>query len=629
MYLTPNDKYWIIDIETESLTPELIWVVCAVNYVTREEVTLIGYDQMTEWINARVAEGCKFIGHNIISFDAPVLNRILGTKLTIGMIIDTMIMSMIYFPDLKGGHSLDEWGARLKFPKTSFNQFDRYSPEMVQYCLNDIRLTLRVYYSLVERMRKYKFTDKGLEIEHRAWQLIQKQKKDGFAFNIQGAHELYALLRQKENEIRDKLYEHWPPTIQRVAEYGRPFKKDGSHSANFIRHSEQYQRVEISPCRERYYCYDYVAFNIGSPPQRIEKLLELGWKPREFTEKGSPQPTRKGKLSPSLIEFVEKSGRPEPKLIAQWIEYNSRANMVNTWMEAYNERTGCIHGTLWFANTLRYKHSAPNTANIPAVRIYEDPDKDKTRSWKGLVKEYYHKDPLLQEDGAFTYEARDLWTVRDTVNRRLVGVDAKGIQLRVLAHYLNNPDFTKEVIDGDPHSYNQQIGGFASRAIAKTFIYAFLLGAGDEKVGQIIGGSTRDGKETKERFIGNFPGLKQLLDRLEQQVKGTTRIRLCDGTPIVVQQLHTRLGYLLQGDESRIMKKAMINTWREVNRRKLDVIKVGDIHDEWQNDTLLAHVEEFTQDICPRAFADAGKFFNYNVPIDCDSKVGLTWASTH
>lgn len=307
---------------------------------------------------------------------------------------------------------------------------------------------------------------------------------------------------------------------------------------------------------------------------------------------------------------METSGLEEPKLIARWIETNSRANMVNTWMEAYNDDTGCIHGSLWLANTLRYRHSGPNTANIPAVRL---DNRDA---------------PLLAEEGAFTYEARDLWTVRSS-DRQLVGVDAKGIQLRVLAHYLNNPEFTEAVLAGDPHGYNQKIGGFATKPIAKTFIYAFLLGAGDAKTGEIIGGSSRDGREIKKRFIGNFDGLENLLNDLERQVERTGRIILCDGTPLAVDSPHTRLGYLLQGDESRIMKKAAIFTAEEVYKRKLDVIKVGDIHDEWQSDVIKNHVEELTEDVYPSVFARSGEFFRYNLPIECDSKVGMTWAETH
>lgn len=160
-------------------------------------------------------------------------------------------------------------------------------------------------------------------------------------------------------------------------------------------------------------------------------------------------------------------------------------------------------------------------------------------------------------------------------------------------------------------------------------IYAFLLGAGDAKTGQIIGGTTKDGREVKKRFVANFPGLADLLDDLERQVERTGRIILCDGTPLVVTHPHTRLGYLLQGDESCIMKQANILRDRECRRRRLDVLKVGDIHDEWQNDVFNPHVEEFASDVLPSVFRLSGESFNYRLPIDCDTKIGLTWAETH
>lgn len=613
MYLTPNDKYWACDIEGDLIPSTRVWCFYAINIATGEEVSFTSYEDIKEWVDARVNDSCRLVFHNGLGYDAPTLNRIVGTRIGINNLVDTFLLSMLYSPSMDGGHSLAAWGARLKFPKGDYNDFSQYTPEMLEYCKQDARLCRRVYLALVKRMNSQKFTDVGIEIEHRSWSLIQRQKTNGFHFNIVEAHSLYAKLREYENQIRDEILTYWPPKLEMVAKYKRPYKKDGSPSSNFTRHCEEYERVDVYADRNggEYECFAYVAFHIGSPVQRVEKLLELGWEPREFTKTGNPQPTVKGKLSPSLIEFVEKSGKPEPALIAKWIEINSRANMVNTWIEAYNEDTQCIHGTLWLANTLRYKHSGPNTANIPAVRV----DKEDN--------------PLLLGAGSFTYEARDLWDTRDRNNRKLVGVDAKGIQLRVLAHYLNNPKFTEAVLDGDPHSYNQSVGGFQTRAIAKTFIYAFLLGAGDEKVGQIIGGSTRDGKEIKSRFIGNFPGLQQLLDRLGNEVDRTGRIRLCDGTPIIVTAPHTRLGYLLQGDESRIMKKAAILTNNQIVRKRLDVIKVGDIHDEWQNDVLNEHVEEFTKVVCPTSFAASGEFFRYRIPIACDSKVGLTWAQTH
>lgn len=615
MYLNPTDKYWAIDCEGDLIPSTKLFCMCAVNIVTRDEVFLVGHEEISNWLTDKINEGCTFIAHNMIGYDGPTLNRLLGVGLTTNKIIDTFVLSSVFNPSLQGGHSLAAWGDRLKFPKGDFNDFTSFSQEMLEYCMQDTKLCRKIYLAIISRMKMIQFSETGLELEHKATQLVKKQQQDGFAFNIQEAHSLYATLREYENEIRDEIYKVWPPALEIVKVCKRPFKADGKPSANYQRHIAEYQKVVVSEDKKEYYCYDLVEFNIASPMQRVEKLLELGWEPKEFTKitpkggGGNPQPTIKGELSPSLQAFVDTSGRKEPKLIAQWIEINSRANMINTWIEAYNYDTGCIHGSLWLANTLRYRHSNPNTANIPAVRVGEG-------------------QPILGRQGSYTYESRNLWTVRDRSSRNLVGVDAKGIQLRVLAHYLNNPNFTKAVLDGDPHSYNQEVGGFGTRAIAKTFIYAFLLGAGDAKVGQIIGGTTKDGREIKNRFIGNFPGLEQLLNDLERQIERTGRIRLCDGTPVIVSRSHTRLGFLLQGDESRIMKKAAVLVAAKVRRENLDVIKVGDIHDEWQSDVLLEHVERYIE-ICVESFKQAGEFFNYRLPIECDAKVGLTWAETH
>lgn len=609
-YLTCDlSKLWSTDIETPSLTPDKIWVLCAINAKSKEKVHFTTHEEMAQWVTERIAEGCKFIGHNFIKFDSYYMNLILGTKITVGKVFDTFLMSSVYNPSLEGGHSLDDWGRRLRIAKLPFKEFDRLSDEMIEYCYRDCEIALETYLALRRKMTQFRFTDQGLQLEHFAWAAIAQQQRNGFAFNFQKANELYALLRQIESNLEKEIHNVWPPQLTLVNTYGRAYKKDGTPSANYLRHRQQYPQIKDLE-GGGYEAYDYVAFNIGSPVQRVEKLTGLGWIPKEFTKKGSPKVTDKGQLVPSLVEFLEKHDVPEVKLIANWIEINARANMINTWMEAYNHDTGCIHGSLWLANSLRYRHSNPNSANIPAVRIGPEGE------------------PKRAEDGVYTYEARDLWTTRDPVNRRLVGVDAKGIQLRVLAHYLNNQGFIDAVLHGDPHSFNQEVGGFPTRAMAKTFIYAFLLGCGDAKAGQIIGGNAKAGKEIKGRFIGNFDGLSDLLNSLERQIERTGRIVLCDGTPVIVTAVHTRLGYLLQGDESRIMKKAKIIALKKIKERRIDALFVGDIHDEWQVDVAKDDVDAL-REVFTEAFREAGEFFNYRLPIECDSKVGLTWAETH
>lgn len=602
MYLTPTEDHWIIDIETDGLQDEAtcIFVVCVENAKTDEKRAFLDADSFNAWVKPSFL----FVGHNSIAFDLPVLNRFWNSGIGVSRMVDTMVLSMLYSPKFAGGHSLEAWGQRVRFPKMEHQDFTQYSEEMLRYCENDVQLTKRVFLRLTQRMREVGFTELGAKIETLHWHLIQnKQRRHGFPFDYQRAHELYTLLRAREEELKNEIYETWPPELKSVASYKRAFKKDGSPSANYQRHLEQFPDIRVQESGD-YEVFDFVEFNLGSPKQRVEKLIEAGWTPTAYTKAGNPKVDEE-----SLLKFAETSGNAAGKLLAKWVVTNSRANMVNTWLNAYNEETGAIHGNLWLASTLRYRHDNPNSANIPSVRV------DSTG-------------PKLGEDGSWTYEARDLWTCGDPDQYCLVGVDAKGIQLRVLAHYLDDEQFTEAILSEDPHTANQQRFGLSSRALTKTITYATLMGAGDARIAAEADVPLKEARAAKKKFFEQVPGLPKLIGRLQNQVKRTGRIILCDGTPVLVSSEHMVIPYLLQGDESRIMKQAAIFLDEEIRRHKIEAYKVGDIHDEWQWKVRKEHVEQFVV-LALSVFPRAGRVFDYRVLIEGDAKVGLTWAETH
>jgi DNA polymerase-1 len=358
--------------------------------------------------------------------------------------------------------------------------------------------------------------------------------------------------------------------------------------------------VESSEQGQFYRAYEQVSFNIGSPLQRAEKLIALGWVPDEKTPKGQPKVTEK-----SLFKFAEESGIPEVALITRWMSVNGRANMVNTWLDNWNEETGCIHGKLFVADTLRFRHQAPNTANIPAVRVNK----------AGEV--------LRAEDGYYTYEARDLWTARP--GRVLVGTDAAGLELRMLAHYLNRPDFTKQVIEGDPHQYNADLAG-VTRPRAKTLLYAIQYGAQAGKVAQIIEGTREEGSAMREQFLARL-GIKGVMeDAIHEQETG--RVWLVDGSGVVCPSPHAALNYKLQGGGARVMAQGAIFLEGYIRHHGLDSLKVGDIHDEWQYDVAPNDAREHAR-LSVQAIRDAGEELNLNLPLDGTAKEGRTWAETH
>lgn len=591
--------------------------MCAKDLHTGTEYTFTEYEDIRKFFDDR--PGYKFIGHNSIRYDVPVLNRLVGCRIPISRCIDTQLLSMIYSPSINGGHSLEAWGERVRYPKIEFNDFSRRTPEMLLYCMGDVRLTYRVYKKLVERMLQIGFSERVCEIEHQCWWIVEKQKKNGFAFKQREAHILQSKIQQLCDELQKEIYHVWPPQLLPVKRYAAAYKQDGSDTKAYADHRSRFPRLVLNPDGS-YIAYDYVPFDLGSPDQRLEKLLDLGWEPREPTKgrlagtvtdpRKGWKVTEKGELVPSLEEFLSKTPHEGARKLVQWIALNNKVTNLTTWLDAYNENTGCIHGNLWLANTFRYRHSNPNTANIPRIR--KGPDKK----------------PLLGLEGIFNYECRALWTTRDPVNRSLVGVDATGIQFRILAHYLNDKEFTDVVLGGDIHEYNRAKTGIGDRDQNKTFGYAALLGAGAAKTGSIFGVGPKQGGRIKDSWLKGVPGLKSLYDRLQTELSRTGRITLCDGNRVLVPSPHMVLAYLLQGDESRIMKQAKIYVDREIRRQHLDALWVGDIHDEWQNDVHNDAIVQYT-DACERAFAASGESFNYNLPIGCDWNVGKNWAETH
>jgi DNA polymerase I len=617
MYLDyDKNKTYICDIEADSLSPTLVWCMCWEFLGDGSTGDCIGHDQIKEFFDER--HDCVFVFHNGIGYDAYHLSRLLGIRLSPKNVIDTYILSVLYSPSLakpedydgdKGAHSLDCWGHVLGFPKGSHDDFSRFSPEMLHYCRQDVKITGILFRRLIKTLIRIGFSETSIWIQHRIMEILGRQQRNGFYFDGQRAIDLYNLLRAREEELQDEIREAFPsqPVTIRV---GPVFTKDGRERAIYVKDSERF-RIRLYPESGTYEAIEDVEFSIGSPKQRVEKLLELGWKPEEFTPRtksgggGNPKPFEHGELSPSLERFMEEKEIPEVRLIAKWMAINGRANMINTWLNEWNHNDGCIHGKLFVADTLRFRHQAPNTANIPAVRVSKQGD------------------VLYGDTGYWTYEARDLWCARP--GRVLVGTDAAGLELRMLAHYLNRPEFTDQVVNGDPHQYNADVAG-VTRPKAKTLLYAIQYGAQGPKVGKIMGVSSHEGGVVRQQFLDRL-GLTDVMNEAQREQQNG-RIKLLDGSMVVCPSPHAALNYRLQGGGARVMSLASIIFEGHIRRHGLDSIKVGDIHDEWQYDVHEDCASEHGR-LAVQSIREAGEKLRLNVPLDGTSKKGLTWAETH
>lgn len=590
-YLTYDENYWVFDKETDDFNATTVHCCSFIHVQTGEEHLTVGPEETREFINAR--PNAIWVGHNALSFDAWVARCLLGAAIDHRNCIDTLVLSRLFDPKMEGGHSLAAWGARVKLPKGDFKDFTKYTPEMGKYCLQDARITRKVFMKITERMAQMKFSEQSIAIEHKIREVLDEQKRNGFYFNIPNAIALRDQLRQLAADLGDTIHELFPPELKEVARYKFRTLKSGDATQHFIRHQARYPKIDV--VGDEYICFDYIPFNIGSVPQRIEKLLGLGWEPKEFTDKGNPKVDED-----SLVEFANSSGIAEVKAIADWLVATGRANMIDNWLNNVDKEKSVIRGYVdtCGAATRRMTHSAPNTANIPGV-----------------------------EGVAYGFESRSLWEARPS--RLLCGIDAKALEMRMFGHYLNNDEAAKMYVEGDPHTFNAEMLGIERKPMKSVF-YAFLYGASDSKLGRTAGvkkNASKWGKWAREQLIKRTPGLEDLV-RTTQMEQARGFIRTLDGGYVRCASPHAALNYKLQSGGAIAMKVVNINLIEAIRQRGLDALQVGNIHDELQFDCLENHAHGVGE-LALEVFLASGVELGMRVPLEGDYKVGRNWALTH
>ena len=605
-YLKPTKDYWVIDIETDLIPASVVHLICLENVLTDEKFVFPwpSCGDFRTWISDR--PDAVLIGHNGISFDVPALNRLLGTSISLDRVVDTLVLSYLYDPKMprpigcsKGPHSLEAWGMRLRLPKGDFNDFSKYTPEMLKYCEQDVKITKTLYLKLAERMRARGFSERSCKIEHDIRTVIDEQENNGWYFDLEGARGLHSRLVQLQQELAGPIKELFPPRLVREGSYKYRTKKDGTPTSHYLRHCETYPKIEWDEDGLTYHVLDWQDFNINSPPQRISRLLQLGWKPEKFTDAGNPQVDEE-----SLLAFYESSGRPEIKAIADWLVLQGRATMVAGWIENCHPDHR-IHGRVFTcgAATRRMTHSQPNTANIPKAKV---------------------KVP-------YGIECRALWTVEDKERRRLVGYDAAGLEMRCFAHYLDNPEAAVLYTTGDPHTFNANLLGI-ERDPVKNVFYAFIYGAANQKLGwtgdtSLVSAKeqAKFGKQIREKLVANTPGLKKLTEEIASEGDW---IKCIDGGFVRCFSPHARINYKLQSAGAIVMKQSAIFIRQRIKEKGYDAKAVGNIHDEQQFDVDHRCAQEVGE-LCVQALRDAGEELGFRVPLDGNFAIGRNWAETH
>lgn len=600
-----SNRRYIYDIEGNHLLVEAdrIWLAVAIDADTGE-IHKFRENEMDAF-GELLANANELIGHNILMYDNPVCERILGIDIK-AKCVDTLVISRMMFPDRFNkknpikNHSLAAWGEALGHPKIDFttNMFElakertpkeewpellkwkknnafqcppndtismeEWHGHMMDYCVQDVRVNDEVYRKQFDWIKR---NPKPIAMEVLATKICAQQVINGWGYDADAGEELQRNLVMDKAAALDSLRSHFPTIVnERISEKtGKPLKPEviefnpGSHPQVYARLNEKYNDTFVTP----------------------------------MTENGSPQ-------CDSVVLNQYKSRMPEIEDILIYRDIQKLEGQVKSWNEAAEvSPDGRIHGSINVqgATTGRCTHSGPNMAQVSG---------DK--------------------------RARSLWIPHHTGDV-ILGADLSGLELRMLAHYMATYDegaYAAEILNGDIHTTNQKAAGLPTRNDAKTFIYAFLYGAGDGKIGQIVSGGRQAGAALKKQFLTRLPALGTLIEAVSQEAARYKSVTLPDSRRVPVRSEHAALNTLLQGAGAIVSKYWMIVAHKNLTAAFGDnvVKQVAYVHDEMQY-SCPANIAEEAGEIIIKSAIEAGERLEINMIVEAEYNIGANWSETH
>jgi len=626
---------WVFDLEADSADLSLVTTIwCGVfkNIETNEyKVFRPGnIEEMIHWISE---EQPTLIGHNIIDFDIPLMEKLYNLNHT-GQIFDTLVISRLHqpnrispphCPNKKAPHSLEAWGYRVGYYKLEHEDWTQFSEEMLDRCAVDVEITHLVYKELLKESEGYDY-NLAYKLTHKLFQILHKQKTYGWYIDQDKLyHNLYVLDRWKQ-KIKIKLEPYLPVLCIKEEKFDpdkgysyvkKPFIRSGDYNKNVYKWLKKVGHHNI---RGPFSRIEFRSISLDKPEELKDFLLKQGWEPAEWNENDKGERT-----SPKLTKsdpfkgITGKIGR----LICKYVQCKHRESTLNGWITKDLRKDGKLPSVVTaLATTGRAKHSV--IVNIPGSESF------------------------------FGKQMRSIFSCQP--GRILVGCDAAGIQNRMLAARVGDPNFTKILLEGKKedktsiHFINQK--AFADRGydigirVCKNLNYGCLFGASNAKLGRMIGGTPEDGEQIREAILGVAPGFKQLVENLTEEWRSNAKVKQkwgkpqyhngwikgLDGRPIFIESEHQILVYMLQADEAIVMSAAYCYLYKWLIEKGYkwaeDWAYVNFNHDEYTIDCR----EELALEIsilAEEAIYRAGRFYKVGCDQEGDAKIGCNWHEIH
>ena len=563
---------YVFDIETNGFLHLCDKVHCIVlkNIDTGEILTPSNEDAIKLLEKAEL-----IIGHNIIKFDIPVLEKLYSATFK-GKIFDTLVGTRLVYADIKesdfskkdfpkdciGKHSLKAWGNRIgEYKEQIETDWQTFTPEMLEYCKQDTEVTYKLYKVLEEKG----YSQEAMDLEHEVASLIFKQEQHGFTFDREKAEALAVKLKARQAELAEELQGVFEPI---VAE--RWSTKTGKRLKDSV-----------------------TVFNPSSRHHVAQRLKDkYGWEAKEFTSDG------KAKLDDSILS---KLPYPEAKILCETFLLTKRIAQIATGSQAWlkHERNGKIHGTCNTNScvTSRASHSFPNLGQV------------------------------VSTSAPYGKECRELFTVPE--GKRLVGIDVSSLEVLMLCHFMSkfdNGEYAKVALEGDIHTETQKLAGLDSRDLAKRFYYCFLYGGSVKKIAEVINKPFKEAGKIKKRFLNNLPALHKLIEGVQSAAERGYLTGL-DKRQIKVRNSYSALNTLLQSAGAILCKRWLVEFNKEIKKFK-NAQQVVWVHDEIQVECEEQDAEDIGK-IAVECIKRAGEHFQLRVPLTGEYKISTNWSGTH
>lgn len=617
-------KSCVFDLEADGLLDEATRVWCGV-FKDIETGEVHQFTDIADIID--FMDSCDTaIAHNGVGYDWPLLKKLYGYEYT-GKKVDTLLMSRLQDPKRKrpfgctsGPHSVEAWGYRFGRKKPEHEDWSQYSPEMMHRCTEDVEIQHRIYTSLLDEGRHGAWAP-AHGLTAKVFEILQLQEEYGWLVDQEYMDKCLHQLTHWIDRIDKVVTPHLPRRCtQDGGEFKAPFKKDGGYK-HFVTawHVRSDCSWDIRCIRGPFSRVCFKRVDLGSVAQVKEYLLEQGWRPAQWNEKDGQR------TSPKLSQDDPFDGVQTwtGKLIAKRVQCRHRRSQIEGWKKLIRKDGRIAARVTGIAATGRMIHGG--IVNVPGAGAF------------------YGK------------QMRKIFTSKQ--GYKIVGVDSAGCQNRMLAARVNDPQFTRILLEGNKedktsiHYVNMKAIKKASGLdvpykISKNLNYAFMFGAQDPKLASTAGVAQRFGPLIRKGLLSVSPGFERLIADITAEWKKTARVEMkwgkpryshgtitgLDGRPIMIEKEHTLLVFLLQSDEAILMQYALCFLYKWLNEKGWTHGKeygfVANIHDELQAEVRDDLAEEFAA-LGRKAITHAGEFLKINCPHQGESDIGTTWYETH